>query len=51
MRLFADEIDTRLPYWLVSRPEALRQPTVLAFIEAMRERIASVEDDLLGRRT
>jgi DNA-binding transcriptional LysR family regulator len=51
VRLFADEIDTRLPYWLVSRPEALRQPTVLAFIEAMRARIASVEEDLLGRRS
>ncbi|WP_173922061.1 LysR family transcriptional regulator [Agromyces sp. Marseille-P2726] len=51
VRLFPEEIDTRLPYWLVSRPEALRQPTVLAFIEAMRARIAAVEDDLLGRRS
>ena len=50
VRLFRDEIDERLPYWLVCRPEALRQPTVLVYIEALRERIAAVEDDLLGRR-
>jgi DNA-binding transcriptional LysR family regulator len=49
VRLFADEIDQRLPYWLVCRPEALRQPTALAFIEALRARIAAVEDQLLGR--
>jgi DNA-binding transcriptional LysR family regulator len=49
VRLFADEIDERLPYWLVCRPEALRQPTVLAFIEALRARISDVEHELLGR--
>ncbi len=48
-RLFADEIDERLPYWLVCRPEALTQPVVLAFIEALRARIADVTDELLGR--
>jgi DNA-binding transcriptional LysR family regulator len=46
VRLFPDEIDERLPYWLVCRPEALRQPTVLAFIEALRTRIAAVADAL-----
>ncbi|WP_203230867.1 LysR substrate-binding domain-containing protein [Agromyces humi] len=50
VRLFADEIDEHLPYWLVCRPEALRQPTVLVFIEALRARIAAVEHELLGRR-
>ena len=49
VRLFADEIDERLPYWLVCRPEALRQPTVLAFIEALRARTSDVEHELLGR--
>jgi len=49
VRLFADEIDEHLPYWLVCRPEALRQPTVLVFIAALRARIAAVEDQLLGR--
>jgi DNA-binding transcriptional LysR family regulator len=48
VRLFPEEIDERLPYWLVCRPEALRQPTVLAFIEALRARIAAVADELAG---
>ena len=48
VRLFPEEIDERLPYWLVWRPEALRQPTVLAFIEALRTRIAAVADELAG---
>ena len=48
VRLFPEEIDERLPYWLVCRPEALRQPTVLAFIEALRTRIAAVADELAG---
>ena len=42
VRLFPDEIDERLPYWLVCRPEALRQPAVLAFIDALHARIADV---------
>uniref|UniRef100_UPI00358F0143 LysR family transcriptional regulator n=2 Tax=Agromyces albus TaxID=205332 RepID=UPI00358F0143 len=48
VRLFTDEIDERLPYWLVCRPEALRQPTVLAFIGALHARIAAVSEELLG---
>jgi len=54
VRLFPDEIEERLPYWLVCRPEALRQPTVLAFIAALRARAAEVQGALLGldgRRT
>lgn len=49
VRLFPDEIEERLPYWLVCRPEALRQPTAIAYIAALRERIAEVGDQLLGR--
>jgi len=48
VRLFPDEIEERLPYWLVCRPEALRQPTVLAFIAALRARVAEVHGALLG---
>ncbi|WP_350347090.1 LysR family transcriptional regulator [Agromyces sp. G08B096] len=48
VRLFPGEIEARLPYWLVSRPEALRQPVVLAFIAAMRRRIEDVRPALLG---
>jgi DNA-binding transcriptional LysR family regulator len=50
VRLFPDEIAERLPYWLVCRQEALRQPTVLAFIDALRGRIAQVQPQLLGLR-
>ena len=49
VRLFADEVEERLPYWLVCRPEALRQPTALAYIAALRARMAEAADALLGR--
>ncbi|GAA2039788.1 LysR family transcriptional regulator [Agromyces tropicus] len=49
VRIFPDEIEERLPYWLVCRPEALRQPTAVAFIAALRGRMAEVSDALLGR--
>jgi DNA-binding transcriptional LysR family regulator len=49
VRLFPDRIEERLPYWLVCRPEALRQPTALAFIAALRARMAEAADSLLGR--
>ncbi|GAA4368505.1 hypothetical protein GCM10023152_05920 [Agromyces bauzanensis] len=50
VRPFPDEIDERQPYWLVCRPEALRQPIVLAFIEALQARAAGVGHELLGTR-
>jgi len=49
VRLFSEEIEERLPYWLVCRPEALRQPTAVAFIAALRARMAEARDALLGR--
>ncbi|MEI5582762.1 MULTISPECIES: LysR family transcriptional regulator [unclassified Agromyces] len=49
VRLFPDRIEERLPYWLVCRPEALRQPTAVAFIAALRSRMAEAADALLGR--
>ncbi|MGR2753729.1 LysR family transcriptional regulator [Agromyces arachidis] len=49
VRLFPDRVEERLPYWLVCRPEALRQPTALAFIAALRARMAEAADALLGR--
>jgi DNA-binding transcriptional LysR family regulator len=48
VRLFADRVEERLPYWLVARPEALRQPAVAEFVRALRERMAEVEPQLLG---
>ncbi len=49
VRLFPDEVEERLPYWLVCRPEALRQPTAVAYIAALRARMAEAADALLGR--
>ena len=49
-RLLPERIDERLPYWLVARAEALRQPAVAAFLEALQERLAEVRGALLGER-
>ncbi|MEO8261039.1 MAG: LysR family transcriptional regulator [Pseudolysinimonas sp.] len=49
VRLLPGEIEARLPYWLVARPEALRQPAIGTFVAALRSRMAEVEDALLGR--
>ncbi|GGI47851.1 LysR family transcriptional regulator [Agromyces flavus] len=49
VRLFPDEVEERLPYWLVCRPEALRQPTAVAYIAALRARMTEAADALLGR--
>ena len=48
VRLFPDEVEARLPYWLVARPEALRQPAVATFVEALRARMREVQAALLG---
>lgn len=50
VRLLPDEIEARLPYWLVARPEALRRPAVAAFVAALRSRMRDVESALLGIR-
>ena len=43
------ELERRLPYWLVARPAAFREPAVAAFVEALRERLAEVRGALLGQ--
>jgi DNA-binding transcriptional LysR family regulator len=48
VRIFRDEVRAQLPYWLVARPEALRQPAITAFVAALRDRMAEVEPALLG---
>lgn len=48
VRLLRAEVEVRLPYWMVTHPEALRQPVVLAYITALRTRIESVRAALLG---
>lgn len=50
VRVLPDEVETRLPYWLVARPEALRQPAIAAFVAALRARMSEMEPALLGRR-
>ncbi|MDR6865909.1 DNA-binding transcriptional LysR family regulator [Microbacterium resistens] len=47
-RILRAEVDVRLPYWLVTHPEALRQPVVLAYIAALRARIEEARPALLG---
>ena len=49
VRLFPDRIERRLPYWLVARADALRQPAVGAFVGALRDRVAEVRSQLLGQ--
>ncbi|MBG6237764.1 DNA-binding transcriptional LysR family regulator [Mycetocola sp. CAN_C7] len=49
VRLLPDEIKERLPYWMVVRPDSLRQPSVAAVANALRTRTRAFEAQLLGR--
>ncbi|WP_243842099.1 LysR family transcriptional regulator [Microbacterium hydrocarbonoxydans] len=48
VRLLPEEFAERLPYWMVLRPDSLRQPAVAAVAEALRRRTIAVQDALLG---
>jgi DNA-binding transcriptional LysR family regulator len=48
VRVLPHDIETRLPYWLVARAEALRRPAVAAFVDALRARMREVQPQLLG---
>ncbi len=48
VRLLPGEFAERLPYWMVLRPDSLRQPAVAAVADALRRRTAAVKDALLG---
>ena len=48
VRLLPDDFAERLPYWMVLRPDSLRQPAVAAVADALRRRTAAVHDALLG---
>jgi DNA-binding transcriptional LysR family regulator len=48
VRVMPDRVEQRLPYWLVARADALRQPAVAAFLGALEERLAEVRGDLVG---
>lgn len=49
VRLFPHEVAETLGYWLVSRREALRQPTVAAFVTELRAQVHRMRDVLLPR--
>lgn len=51
VRLLPDQIAERLGYWLVARPDSLRQPAVAAVVASLREATTAYEDRLLGRHT
>ena len=48
VRLLPEDFSERLPYWMVLRPDSLRQPAVAAVAEALRRRTVAVKDALLG---
>lgn len=50
VRILPDLVAEQLDYWLVVRPDSLRQPAVAAVVEALRERTRAMEPQLLGRR-
>ena len=49
IRLLPEQIQERLPYWMVLRPDSLRQPAVAAVASALRARTKAFEPQLLGR--
>lgn len=48
VRLLPEKFKERLPYWMVLRPDSLRQPAVALVAEALRRRTSAVENALLG---
>lgn len=49
VRLLPERFSEQLPYWMVVRSDALRQPAVAAVISAIRSRMAEEREMLLGR--
>lgn len=48
VRLLPTEFAEELPYWLVLRPEAQRQPVISAVVEALRAQMVTVAPALRG---
>jgi DNA-binding transcriptional LysR family regulator len=48
VRVLHDEVQPRLPYWLVAPLEVYRLPVVSAYLEALRTRLEAVRPALLG---
>lgn len=49
VRVLPGQVGRTLPYWLVGRPEAFRQPLITAYLEALRARLREVREQLAGR--
>ncbi|MEO6200376.1 MAG: LysR family transcriptional regulator [Cryobacterium sp.] len=49
VRLLPDDFKEQLPYWMVLRPDSLRQPSVAAVVDALRTQTAAFTQPLLGR--
>ncbi len=49
VRLLPADFREQLPYWMVLRPDSLRQPAVAAVVAALRGQAAAHRDALLGR--
>lgn len=49
VRLLPENFQERLPYWMVLRPESLRQGAVAAVVAALRAQTSGYRDALLGR--
>ncbi|CAM3239142.1 HTH-type transcriptional regulator DmlR [Arthrobacter ulcerisalmonis] len=49
VRLLPREIGELLPYWMVLRPDSMRQPAVAAVVHALREQMSQHREKLLGR--
>ena len=48
VRLLGDELEERLPYYLVIRAEAMRQPAVALVVEAIKRQVEASAELLLG---
>lgn len=48
IRVLPESVAERLPYWMVVRPDSLDQPPVAAVVHALRQRVLSMTDELLG---
>lgn len=49
VRLLPEKFKELLPYWMVLRPDSLRQPAVAAVVEALRVQTTASREMLLGR--
>jgi DNA-binding transcriptional LysR family regulator len=49
VRLLPADFQEQLPYWMVLRPDSLRQPAVAAVVAALCQQAAAHRDALLGR--